>query len=111
MRRGITRYVEVAGCTGHEDEALPDISRNLRWLLGAVGESEIRLRMEKIAGRCVLRVDMARGGLLDAVIFAISLSSAGGVYLTPVRSSGTLRGLRKSVAGIGSSNDAEMLKG
>ena len=106
MRGGITRYIEVAGCAGHENEALSEISRNLRWLLGAVGESQIRLRMEKIAGRCVLRVDMARGSLLDAVILAISLSSAGEVYLTPIKSSGTLRGLWKSAAGVPAPNGA-----
>mgnify|MGYP001773302942 FL=1 len=100
MRRVITRYVEIAKCAGHEDEALSDISRNLRWLLGAVGESEIRLQMKKIAGRCVLRADMVHGGLLDAVIFAISLSSVDGVYLMPIRSSGTLRGLLKPAVGV-----------
>ncbi len=96
MRRWIRRYVEVAGCEGREEEAAAEISRNLRWLLGALGEAKVELKLKRVYGRCVVRADMAAGGLLDAVIFAISLSRVGGTYLRPLRTYGTLRKMRGS---------------
>ncbi len=98
MRR-IRRYLALAGCGGRAEEALEEVERNLRWLLGALGEAEVDLEIKERGDPCVVRIDLPRGGLLDAVIFAASISSVGGRYLRPLMISGTVRGLRAKVIG------------
>ncbi|MGC8555968.1 MAG: hypothetical protein ACP5NG_03025 [Conexivisphaera sp.] len=101
MRGAKVRYIAVAGCEGREDEALAEVERNLNWLLGALGEHEVRLGFTRLGDLCVARVEMRHGRLLDAVIFSISLSRVGGTYLRPIRSSGTMRGLLERLKAMG----------
>ena len=97
----IKRYIAIANCYDGR-EAVTAIRRTLRRLGGLLLDASVNISMIKELKEdevCVLRVVALNAWVFEAALSAILLTETERGFLSPIRSSGTLKSLEEKLSG------------